>query len=76
MSRPLFESYDLAGLTLKNRIVMAPMTRSRAVNASTPNDLMAAYHGRHHSDSRGYVASAQFAVEAGFDGIELHPVNG
>lgn len=28
----LFSAYDLAGLHLKNRIVMAPMTRSRAVN--------------------------------------------
>jgi len=72
----LFQPFATRSLQLANRIVMAPMTRSRAVNASTPNDLMAAYHGRHHSDSRGYVASAQFAVEAGFDGIELHPVNG
>lgn len=28
----LFNSYDLAGLDLANRIVMAPMTRSRAAN--------------------------------------------
>lgn len=29
---PLFEPYDLAGLTLPNRMVMAPMTRSRAAD--------------------------------------------
>ncbi|SCM68267.1 N-ethylmaleimide reductase [Donghicola eburneus] len=29
----LFTPYDLAGLTLPNRIVMAPMTRSRAAGA-------------------------------------------
>lgn len=28
----LFNSYDLAGLDLANRVVMAPMTRSRAAN--------------------------------------------
>jgi len=28
----LFNSYDLAGLDMPNRIVMAPMTRSRAAN--------------------------------------------
>ena len=29
----IFEPYDLNGLTLSNRIVMAPMTRSRADNS-------------------------------------------
>ena len=28
----LFTPYDLAGLTLPNRAVMAPMTRSRTAN--------------------------------------------
>ncbi|MEO1449803.1 MAG: alkene reductase [Bacteroidota bacterium] len=39
----LFESYTLAGTPLKNRVVMAPMTRSRAIH-NVPNDLMAAYY--------------------------------
>ena len=39
----LFSEYKLGGRTLKNRIVMAPMTRSRAVN-NIPNDLMAEYY--------------------------------
>ena len=30
-----FSSYDLAGKMLQNRIVMAPMTRSRAGNPGT-----------------------------------------
>ncbi|CAA2160660.1 N-ethylmaleimide reductase [Methylobacterium brachiatum] len=29
---PLFTSFSLAGLELANRIVMAPLTRSRAAN--------------------------------------------
>lgn len=42
----LFESYKLSNLELKNRVVMAPMTRSRAVENNTPNDLMATYYGQ------------------------------
>jgi N-ethylmaleimide reductase len=33
------------GLHLKNHLVMAPMTRSRAID-NLPNDLMAAYYGQ------------------------------
>ena len=40
----LFEPTTLGHLTLTNRVVMAPMTRSRAVEANTPNGLMAEYY--------------------------------
>jgi N-ethylmaleimide reductase len=36
----LFESFQLGKTTLKNRIVMAPMTRSRAID-NVPNELPA-----------------------------------
>jgi N-ethylmaleimide reductase len=39
----LFQDYKLGDLHLKNRMVMAPMTRSRAIN-NTPNQLMAEYY--------------------------------
>lgn len=39
----LFESFQLGKTTLKNRIVMAPMTRSRAID-NIPNELMAKYY--------------------------------
>lgn len=39
----LFESYDLAGLGLANRIVMAPMTRARALN-DIPDDMTVEYY--------------------------------
>jgi N-ethylmaleimide reductase len=39
----LFESFPLGKTTLKNRIVMAPMTRSRAID-NIPNELMAKYY--------------------------------
>ncbi len=42
----LFDPTALAGLALKNRFVMAPMTRSRAVENNTPNALMAEYYGQ------------------------------
>ncbi|WP_431217353.1 hypothetical protein ACQ86N_10560 [Puia sp. P3] len=41
----LLTEYRKGGLVLKNHIVMAPMTRSRAVN-NLPNDLMATYYGQ------------------------------
>jgi N-ethylmaleimide reductase len=45
----LFAPTKLGSLLLRNRIVMAPMTRSRAIDASTPNDLMAEYYGQRAS---------------------------
>lgn len=39
----LFSSYKLGSRELKNRIVMAPMTRSRAIG-NIPNKLMAEYY--------------------------------
>jgi len=45
----LFEPFDARTLHLKNRLVMSPMTRSRAVDANTPNALMADYYGQRAS---------------------------
>ncbi len=42
----LFEPTTLGKLALKNRIVMAPMTRSRAVESNTANQLMAEYYAQ------------------------------
>ena len=42
----LFESYSAAQLPLANRVVMSPMTRSRAVANNTPNALMATYYAQ------------------------------
>lgn len=41
---PLFQPYDLQGLTLRNRIAMAPMTRARAGKERVANELMAQYY--------------------------------
>ena len=45
MSKLLFTPYTLGKLTLQNRVVMAPMTRSRAVD-NLPNVMMAKYYGQ------------------------------
>lgn len=42
----LFEPLATPSLRLANRAVMAPMTRSRAVDANTPDALMAEYYGQ------------------------------
>jgi N-ethylmaleimide reductase len=43
MSNALFTPVELGKLHLKNRIVMAPMTRSRAIG-NVPNELMVKYY--------------------------------
>jgi N-ethylmaleimide reductase len=43
MSEPLFSEFTLGRITLKNRVVMSPMTRSRAIN-NVPNEIMAQYY--------------------------------
>ena len=45
----LFENYTARNLPLQNRIVMSPMTRSRAVQDNTPNALMAQYYAQRAS---------------------------
>lgn len=42
----VFESYRLGQYPLKNRLVMAPMTRSRAKPDGSPGDLAAEYYGQ------------------------------
>jgi N-ethylmaleimide reductase len=42
----LFDAYSARTLKLANRIVMAPMTRSRATASHTPIALMATYYGQ------------------------------
>lgn len=42
----LFEKTELSQLSLQNRIVMAPMTRSRATADHIPTDIMTTYYGQ------------------------------
>ncbi|MHC0442788.1 alkene reductase [Flavobacterium sp. 3-210] len=50
MDNKLFSDYQLGDLTLKNRIVMAPMTRGRATNTELlATDMMASYYAQRAS---------------------------
>jgi 2,4-dienoyl-CoA reductase-like NADH-dependent reductase (Old Yellow Enzyme family) len=43
-SSHLLSPFDLRGLALRNRVVMAPLTRARAGHNRVPNDLMVEYY--------------------------------
>jgi N-ethylmaleimide reductase len=45
----LFDAFSLRAIPLKNRAVMSPLTRSRAVDNNTPNSLMATYYAQRAS---------------------------
>ena len=45
----LFDAFSLRATQLRNRAVMSPLTRSRAVDNNTPNSLMATYYAQRAS---------------------------
>ena len=48
-SRTLFSPYRLGDLELSNRLVMSPMTRSRALDGNVPSSLAATYYAQRAS---------------------------
>jgi len=46
MAQKLFSEAKLGNLTLQNRIVMAPMTRSRALSQNAVSDMVATYYAQ------------------------------
>lgn len=59
----LFNHYELAGLALRNRIVMAPMTRSRAVT-TVPDALTATYYAQRATAGLIVTEGAQVSEQA------------
>ena len=60
----LFESYNMNGVELKNRFLMAPMTRSRASQPNDiPNTLMAAYYGQRASAGIIITEATQISLQ-------------
>lgn len=57
---PLFQPYPFGSLPLRNRFVMAPMTRGRAEADGTPNDLMARYYEQR--SSAGLIVTEATAI--------------
>ncbi|TMO83512.1 alkene reductase [Pseudoalteromonas spongiae] len=72
MKLSLFDPIQLGSVTLKNRIVMAPMTRSRASQpGNIPNDLMATYYAQRAT--AGLIISEGTPISAVARGYSLTP---
>ena len=61
----LLSPFDLRGLPLRNRVVMAPLTRARAGKERVPNDLMVEYYTQRASAGL-ILAEATTISEQGF----------
>lgn len=57
----LFSKLELGALALKNRFIMAPLTRSRAGESHIPNELMAEYYAQRASGGL-IIAEATMAM--------------
>ena len=68
---PLLGGYDLHGLRLPNRVVMAPMTRSRAPLHGNPTEMMAHYYVQRAS--AGLIITEATNVSAASASFELTP---
>lgn len=65
----LLSAFDLRGLPLRNRVVMAPLTRGRAGRERVPNDLMAEYYTQRASAGL-IIAEATTISEQGFGWVD------
>lgn len=62
-SAPLFEPVSLGAITLRNRIVMAPLTRSRASNMGVPAPFAADYYAQRASAGLLITEASQISFE-------------
>ncbi len=67
----LFDTLQLGALTLPNRMVMAPMTRSRADDEGVPTEIMATYYAQ-RADA-GLIISEATYVSANAKGYSRTP---
>lgn len=67
----LFSEYVLGDVKLANRVVMAPMTRSRAKNGDTADDLTAEYYAQRASAGLIITEGSQISVQG--QGYALTP---
>ncbi|AXF25856.1 alkene reductase [Burkholderia pyrrocinia] len=67
----LLSHYDLRGLPLPNRVVMGPMTRSRAPSRGQPTELMAEYYAQRAS--AGLIVTEATNVSPASASFELTP---
>jgi N-ethylmaleimide reductase len=77
----LWEAVTVGNMTLRNRLAMAPMTRSRSTPDGVPTDMVAAYYGQRASfgliitegtqpseDGQGYVRTPGIYTQTQIDG--------
>ena len=73
----LLSPFDLRGLALRNRVVMAPLTRARARRERMPNDLMLEYYTQRASagliSSEATMISEQANGWVDLPGVPFHP---
>jgi len=69
--RRLFEPLRIGRLTLANRIVMAPMTRCRAVDINVPSELAVAYYAQRAG--AGLIVTEATQVSVGAQGYWRTP---
>ncbi|MEO1391158.1 MAG: alkene reductase [Cyanobacteria bacterium J06634_6] len=63
-THPLYTPYDMQGIALKNRFLMAPMTRSRASQpGNVPNALMAKYYAQRASAGLIITEATQVSLQ-------------
>ncbi len=62
----LFDRVTLGDIELKNRAVMAPLTRGRAGESRIPNDIMAQYYAQRAADAGLIIAEATAISEQGY----------
>jgi len=71
MNNKLFESYELNGQILNNRIVMAPMTRARSANeGNVATELTAAYYAQ-RATAGLIISEGTFISEEGIGFINV-----
>lgn len=64
MNTALFTPVTVGQMALAHRVVMAPMTRSRAVRNNTPTTLMAEYYGQRASAALIITEATQISAQA------------
>ena len=60
----LFQPWSFGTLELRNRVVMAPMTRRRSAIDGIPTDAMTAYYARRAENEVGLIISEGIHIDA------------
>ena len=63
-THPLFQPYNMQGIKLENRFLMAPMTRSRATQpGDVPNCMNAEYYAQRATAGLMIIEATQISLQ-------------